>query len=146
MRLGLIPILGFELWNLLVYDMLVIAGTQFHHADISLGGWDRWIRLILVTPDIHKVHHSDMRKETDSNYSTVLSVWDRLARSFRMRDDPESIGFGLKEFTDPGWQSLGGMLKTPFTNPPTNLPRHDPEAPVHAEACLARGRSDEGTG
>ena len=98
------------------------------------------VRLVVVTPQMHEVHHSDWREETDSNYSTVLSVWDRLARSFRMRDDPESIVFGLKEFTDPGWQSLGGMLKTPFTNPPIN------EAPVHAEACVTRGRSDEGTG
>jgi sterol desaturase/sphingolipid hydroxylase (fatty acid hydroxylase superfamily) len=117
LRLGLIPLLGFEVWNLVVYDTLVIAITQFHHADISLGRWDRWLRWLIVTPDMHKVHHSDWQQETDSNYSTVLSVWDRLARSFRMRDDPRSIVFGLKEFTAPGWQTFVGMLKTPFDRP-----------------------------
>ena len=49
LRLGLIPLLGFEVWNLIVYDTLVVAMTQFHHADISLGRWDRWVRLVVVT-------------------------------------------------------------------------------------------------
>ena len=62
LRLGLIPLLGFEVWNLVVYDTLVIAVTQFHHADISLGRWDRWLRWLIVTPDMHKVHHSDRQR------------------------------------------------------------------------------------
>jgi sterol desaturase/sphingolipid hydroxylase (fatty acid hydroxylase superfamily) len=121
LRLGLVPLLGFAVWNLVVYDTLVIAITQFHHADISLGWGDRWLRWLVVTPDMHKVHHSDRRAETDSNYSTVLSVWDRLARSFRLRAEPKSIVFGLKEFTDRGWQTFGGMLKTPFGNPENDV-------------------------
>jgi len=114
LRLGLIPLVGFEVWNLIVYDTLVIAITQFHHADVSLGRWDRPLRLLIVTPDMHKVHHSDARPETDSNYSTVLSAWDRLAKSFRMREDTKSINFGLKEFADPSWERWSGMWKTPF--------------------------------
>jgi sterol desaturase/sphingolipid hydroxylase (fatty acid hydroxylase superfamily) len=117
LRLGLIPFLGFEVWNLMVYDTLVIAVTQFHHADISIGSWDRWLRWLIVTPYMHKVHHSDWRPETDSNYSTVLSVWDRLFRSFRMRSDPRTLVFGFGEFTDSGWQTWWGMMKTPFANP-----------------------------
>jgi sterol desaturase/sphingolipid hydroxylase (fatty acid hydroxylase superfamily) len=117
LRLGLIPLLGFEVWQLVVYDMLVIAITQFHHADISIGPWDRWLRWLIVTPYLHKVHHSDWRPETDSNYSTVLSVWDRLFGSFQMRSDPKTLVFGLNEFTDSGWQSWWGMMKTPFVDP-----------------------------
>jgi len=117
LRLGLVPLLGFEVWNLVVYDTLVIAITQFHHADIALGPWDRWLRWLIVTPDMHKIHHSDWQEETDSNYSTILSAWDHLARSFRMRIDPRTIVFGLGEFTAPQWQSIGGMLKTPFMDP-----------------------------
>ncbi len=143
LRLGLIPVFGFEVWNLVVYDTLVIAITQFHHADISLGRWDRWLRWLIVTPDMHKVHHSDWRQETDSNYSTVLSVWDRLARSFRMRDDPKSIVFGLTEFTAPGWQNFGGMLKTPFIDPQAQRYEDHPEPPTHTEACMA---GSEGNG
>jgi sterol desaturase/sphingolipid hydroxylase (fatty acid hydroxylase superfamily) len=113
-RLALIPLLGLEVWQLIAYDTLVIALTQFHHADISLGRWDRWLRLVVVTPDLHKVHHSEERAETDSNFSTVLSVWDRLARTLRVREDARGIMFGLPEFAAPLWQTWWGMLRTPF--------------------------------
>jgi sterol desaturase/sphingolipid hydroxylase (fatty acid hydroxylase superfamily) len=117
LRLALIPVLAFEVWDLVIYDTLVIAITQFHHADISIGRWDRWLRWFIVTPNMHKVHHSDQQPETDSNYSTVLSIWDRLFGSFRMRSDPRTLVFGLNEFSDPGWQSCWGMMKTPFVDP-----------------------------
>jgi sterol desaturase/sphingolipid hydroxylase (fatty acid hydroxylase superfamily) len=117
LRAGLIPVLGFEVWQLIVYDTVLIAVTMLHHANVSLGRYDRWLRWLIVTPDMHKVHHSSWRPETDSNYSTVFSLWDRLARTFRMRDDPKTLQFGLPEFPDPGWQTLWGMLRTPFINP-----------------------------
>jgi sterol desaturase/sphingolipid hydroxylase (fatty acid hydroxylase superfamily) len=117
LRLGLIPLIGLEVWHLVVYDTLVIASAQFVHADVSIGRWDRWLRWLIVTPFMHKVHHSDWRPETDSNYSTVLSIWDRLFGSFRMRSDPETLVFGLNEFTATSWQGLWGMMKTPFVNP-----------------------------
>ena len=120
LKIGLIPLLGLEVWHLPAYDALVIAVTQFHHADISLGRWDEWLRLVVVTPDMHKIHHSDQHEETDSNYSTVLSVWDRLFGSFRKRDDPKTIVFGLKEFADPSWQGITGMLRTPLAGSPTD--------------------------
>jgi sterol desaturase/sphingolipid hydroxylase (fatty acid hydroxylase superfamily) len=117
LRVGLIPVLGFEVCQLIVYDTVLIAVTMLHHANVSLGRSDRWLRWLVVTPDMHKVHHSSWRPETDSNYSTVFSVWDRLARTFRMRADPKTLQFGLPEFPDPGWQTVWGMLKTPFVNP-----------------------------
>jgi sterol desaturase/sphingolipid hydroxylase (fatty acid hydroxylase superfamily) len=114
LRLALIPLIGFSVWHILIYEMLVAGATMFHHADIGLGWLDRWLRLFVVTPNMHKVHHSDQQAETDSNYSTVLSIWDRLAGTFRERHDPKSIVFGLKEFTAPRWQNWRGMWKTPF--------------------------------
>lgn len=125
LRLGLIPLLGFLVWHIVVYEMLVIAITQFHHADVSLGRHDRWLRLIIVTPDMHKVHHSRWRPETDSNYSTFFSFWDRLARSFRMRSDPKTLNFGLAEYDEPQWQTFWGMLKTPFVKPKQRPQRDD---------------------
>lgn len=114
LRLGLIPLLGIEVWTVVVYDTLVVAVTQFHHADIAIGGWDRPLRWLIVTPYMHKVHHSDWRPETDSNFSTVLSAWDRLAGTFRTRAEPKTIRFGLPEFSDPSWQGWWGLWKTPF--------------------------------
>ena len=117
LRAGLIPLLGFEAWQLIVYDTLVIIVTMLHHANISLGWYDRWLRWLIVTPDMHKVHHSSWRPETDSNYSTVFSVWDRLAGTFRLRADPKTLQFGLPYYPDPGWQTVWGMLRTPFVTP-----------------------------
>ena len=125
LRMGLIPLLGFQVWHIVVYEMLVIAITQFHHADISLGWLDRWLRLFIVTPDMHKVHHSRWRPETDSNYSTFFSLWDRLARSFRMRYEPKTLIFGLDEYVEPEWQTFWGMLKTPFAKPVHRTQRDD---------------------
>jgi sterol desaturase/sphingolipid hydroxylase (fatty acid hydroxylase superfamily) len=121
LRLGLIPLLGFEVWDLAVYDGLLISIIMFHHADISIGRWDRWLRLLIVTPIMHKLHHSDWRPETNSNYSTVLSIWDRIAGTFRMRSEPKTIVFGLEEFADPTWQTWWGMWKTPFVNPKSDV-------------------------
>ena len=122
LRLGLIPLLGIEVWQLIAYDTLVLAITQFHHADISLGRLDRWLRWLIVTPNIHKVHHSDWQPETDSNYSVVLSIWDRLAGTFRMRANPITIVFGLREFTAPKWQTWWGMWQTPLVNSQPKAP------------------------
>jgi sterol desaturase/sphingolipid hydroxylase (fatty acid hydroxylase superfamily) len=133
LRLALIPMIGFQLWDLVVYDTLVLAVIMFHHADISIGRWDRWLRLVIVTPYMHKVHHSDWRPETDSNYSTVLSVWDRLAGTFRLRSDPKTLVFGLKEFTDPGWQTWWGMMKTPLGDANRQSEESLPEGPEPAE-------------
>ncbi len=114
LRLGLIPLVGLDVWQLLAYDTLVLAVTQFHHADISIGRLDAILRWLIVTPYMHKVHHSDWIAETNSNYATVLSIWDRVFGSFRMRADPRTLVFGLREFTAPEWQCIWGMLRTPF--------------------------------
>ena len=127
LRLALIPLLGVEIWNLVVYDAAVHVVTMFHHADVSLGRWDRRLRWLIVTPNMHKVHHSDRRPETNSNYSTVLSAWDRLARTFRLRADPKTIVFGLEEFADPSSQSWWGLWTTPFKKVPQRPTAAEPQ-------------------
>lgn len=70
-------------------------------------------RVAPVTPYMHKVHHSRWRPETDSNYASFLSIWDRIFRSFRMNDKPDTLRLGLDEFEAPSDQTLPGLLKTP---------------------------------
>jgi len=114
LRLGLIPLLGTDVWHIVIYDMMVVAVTQFHHANNSLGRLDWWVRLVIVTPDMHKIHHSRWKPETDSNYSVILSIWDRVAQSFRMRPDLTTLKLGLDDFDDDESQTFWGMLKSPF--------------------------------
>lgn len=124
LRLILIPLLGVSIWQIVVYEMAVAAMTHFHHANISIGRADKVLRCLVVTPDMHKIHHSRWQPETDSNYAVVLSLWDRIARSLRTRVDLTTIDFGLDEFADERWQTVGGMLQTPFARP-INTPARD---------------------
>jgi hypothetical protein len=64
---------------------------------------------------MHRVHHSIERVETDSNYSSVLSVWDRLFRSYRSKPDYRQIRFGVEGFLTDWDQSVKGLLLTPIT-------------------------------
>lgn len=115
LRIPLIWLLGIHLWELVLYETALLAVIQFHHANIGLP-WrlDPLLRSLIVTPAMHKVHHSRWQPETDSNYSSLLSVWDRVFRSFRIRADPRTIQFGLDEFVGPQHETLSGILRTPL--------------------------------
>ena len=62
----------------------------------------------------HRVHHSRVRVETDSNYSAISSFWDRIGRTFRLRKDGRPVDFGLAEYDGDEWQRVSGLLTTPF--------------------------------
>ena len=114
LRVPVIAVIGVELWELAFYELAMFTVVQLHHANISLSApLDRVLRLIIVTPFMHKVHHSNWQPETDSNYSSLFSWWDRLFRTFRMRDDPRTLHFGLDELNAAEHQTLVGLLKTP---------------------------------
>ena len=115
LRLAVIPLLGITVDQLLVYEMLLLPVILFHHSNVRFPEkMDRWLRLVIVTPALHRVHHSRLRAETDSNYSSVFSFWDRIAKTFRLRRDGQAVNFGLDEYGEENWQTVRGMLITPF--------------------------------
>lgn len=115
LRIPLIVVFGVYVWELLLYETMMFAVVQFHHANIALPPMvDRALRLVIVTPGMHKVHHSRWRPETDSNYSAFLSIWDRLFRSFRVREDLDAIRLGLDEFDTEADASFKGVMKMPL--------------------------------
>lgn len=115
LRLPVIFSLGIPLSVIVVYDFTLLLSTQFHHANLGLPSRiDRWIRYALVSPNMHKVHHSRERKETDSNYSSVLSIWDRLFGSYRRREDYRAIRYGVDGFAEERLQTIAGLLATPI--------------------------------
>ncbi|NNF59495.1 MAG: sterol desaturase family protein [Rhodothermaceae bacterium] len=118
LRIPLIVGLGIFAWELVLYETLMFAVVQFHHANVMLPArLDRALRAVIVTPAMHKVHHSRLQPETDSNYSALFSWWDRLFRSFRLRARPEEIHFGLDAFDTPEDSTLRGLLAMPFNRP-----------------------------
>jgi sterol desaturase/sphingolipid hydroxylase (fatty acid hydroxylase superfamily) len=119
LRLPVIALLGMEFRHLLIYEMSLQVVILFHHSNVALPeNIDRILRAVIVTPNMHRVHHSRERFETDSNYSSIFSFWDRIGRTFRLRQDPRTLHYGLSYLDDPHWQTLTGMFKTPFVRIP----------------------------
>jgi sterol desaturase/sphingolipid hydroxylase (fatty acid hydroxylase superfamily) len=103
------------LWQLLVYESLMLPVILFHHSNVYFPEKvDRWLRALVVSPAIHRVHHSRIRVETDSNYSIIFSFWDRIGETFRLRKDGRPVDFGLAEYDSEAWQRVSGLLITPF--------------------------------
>lgn len=114
-RIIIIALFGIYFWELVFYEIVMFTVVQFHHANIGLSHKvDRIMRAVIVTPNMHRVHHSRWRTETDSNYSSLFSFWDRIAKTFRLREKPEEIELGLDEYDDEKDQTVGGMLKMPL--------------------------------
>lgn len=115
LRIPLIVLFGVYLWELVLYEILMFAVVQFHHSNVGLPEKaDRILRILIVTPNMHRVHHSRWQPETDSNYSSLLSCWDRLAKTFQINPKPETIQLGLDSYDQTEDQTLKGMLKTPL--------------------------------
>ena len=114
-RLAVLPLLGMTVGQVLVYEAVLLPVILFHHGNVGVpAGADRWLRWLIVTPWMHWVHHSDYQPETDSNYSSVFSFWDRLFGSFRLVADPRALTLGLENVERRDWATLPGMVAMPF--------------------------------
>ncbi len=119
-KLGLVLILGPHPAAMLVFELLLAAGSLFTHSDFALPrGLDRRLRWLFVTPSMHRIHHSTWRPETDSNYGFHLSIWDRLFASYTVepRENELTMPIGLNEYRKPQDQRLLTLLLNPFRNP-----------------------------
>jgi sterol desaturase/sphingolipid hydroxylase (fatty acid hydroxylase superfamily) len=113
-RLPMIILLGMSFGQLVFFELLLNLSTLFHHSNLALPEqWDRLLRVVITTPNMHRVHHSRELAETDSNYTSLLSIWDRLFLSFRLREDTKTITLGLPQFREEKWQRFWGFLITP---------------------------------
>ena len=116
-KAAIILMLGPPVVAVLVFEIVLNATAMFNHANVRLPlGLDRVLRLFLVTPDMHRVHHSTLQRETDSNYGFNLPVWDRLFGTYN--DQPrlghEGMKIGLDEFRSKATSRLGWSLVLPF--------------------------------
>ena len=108
---------GLSVPALIIAETLAIAFTMWSHANLRLPDrLDRSLRLLLVTPAMHHVHHSARRAETDSNYGDVFSLWDRLFGTYRRSDihSLRTLRFGLGAEHDEGSSNLLRQLAAPL--------------------------------
>jgi sterol desaturase/sphingolipid hydroxylase (fatty acid hydroxylase superfamily) len=109
-----ILLLGLPLDVVAIWLALSALNAQLEHANIRIPArLDALARLVVVTPDMHKVHHSREQRETDSNYANIFSVWDRVFGTYTRRTDFATLRYGLDGFDDAG-KRLGRLLAIPF--------------------------------
>lgn len=116
-KICMIVICGVPALAVLLFEILLNATALFSHADISLPArLDRALRRLLVTPDMHRIHHSAVPVETNSNFGFCLSVWDRLFESYRAGSlrNPAEMPIGLEQFRESREQGLLPLLSQPF--------------------------------
>jgi len=127
-KLGLVLLLGPAALAVLLFELLLSLGSLFTHSDFALpAALDRRLRWLLVTPSMHRIHHSTWRPETDSNYGFHLSLWDRLFLSYRAapREPERDMPIGLEQFRGDREQTLPELLLQPFRRTGQDvLPRH----------------------
>jgi sterol desaturase/sphingolipid hydroxylase (fatty acid hydroxylase superfamily) len=111
-RAAVIVLLAIPLGSVVAFEALVLIAALFHHSNLRLpAAFERALSFVVVTPSIHWVHHHRARADTDSNYSTILSLWDRLfaSRSPHRRAPDMAIGVEAREE-----HALPGLLVAPF--------------------------------
>jgi len=117
LRYPVFILLGAGIGDLVLYTMLMTPVIEFHHSNIRIpSGADRLLRVIIPTPLMHRLHHSTIRAEHDSNYGSMLSIWDRMFGSFQLKENIGQMPLGLINESGPGQQRLTALLTRPFRN------------------------------
>ncbi|MAY21131.1 MAG: fatty acid hydroxylase [Erythrobacteraceae bacterium] len=116
-KLVLVLAIGPAALAVFLFEVILNASAMFNHSNVKLpNGMDRALRAIMVTPDMHRVHHSIIMRETDSNYGFFLSFWDRLFHTYIAQPEKGHDGMviGLEEHQDDAPSSLIWSLMLPF--------------------------------
>lgn len=126
-KASVIIALGAPPLAVLIFEIVLNGAAMFNHANIKLPkAADAVLRLIIVTPDMHRIHHSTDPRETDSNYGFNLAIWDRFFSTYTQtpRLGDTGLEIGLAEWRDGrSTASLGWALALPFRFPPMAKPR-----------------------
>ena len=116
-KLAAVVVLGPSPLAVVVFEIVLNGAAMFNHGNIFIpSSVDRWLRYLLVTPDMHRVHHSIYPTETNTNFGFNLPWWDRLLGTYRAqpRDGHEGMTIGLLQFRDPRELTLPRLLIMPF--------------------------------
>ena len=116
-KMALVVALGAPVIAVIIFEIILNACALFNHANVRLPLWlDRIVRIFIVTPDYHRVHHSTIESETNSNYGFSLTLWDHLFRSYQAQPSAghDKMQIGLSEYQTADPQKLSWSLLLPF--------------------------------
>ena len=116
-KCGLVLLIGPAAIAVLIFEIVLNASAIFNHANLKLPlGLDKILRSVIVTPDMHRVHHSVIEMETNSNYGFNFSIWDKLCRTYKAQPEAghDGMTIGLSEHQSSAPAKLLWSLKLPF--------------------------------
>jgi len=116
-KLTVVAALGVPVLAVLIFEVLLNATSMFNHSNVRIPlGLDNVLRWLVVTPDMHRVHHSILARETNSNFGFNLPWWDRLFGTYRAQPEAghDAMTIGIEQFRDPRELGLDRMLLQPF--------------------------------
>ncbi len=119
-KMAMVALVGIPAGAVVAFEVVLNATSMFNHSNAAMPAWlDRVVRLLVVTPDMHRVHHSVVRAETDSNFGFNLPWWDRLFGTYRAAPAAghDGITIGLPIFRDRRELRLDRLLTQPFRTP-----------------------------
>jgi sterol desaturase/sphingolipid hydroxylase (fatty acid hydroxylase superfamily) len=129
-KIAVVLLVGIPALAVLAFEVALNATSMFNHANVRMPAWlDRIVRLVVVTPDMHRVHHSILRYETDSNFGFNMPWWDRLFGTYRPAPEAghEGMTIGITMFRDPGESRLDRLITQPFRE---DAAAEEPQAPT----------------
>jgi sterol desaturase/sphingolipid hydroxylase (fatty acid hydroxylase superfamily) len=145
-KMAAVALLGAPAVAVVAFEVLLNATSMFSHGNVRLPGWlDRALRLVVVTPDMHRSHHSALREETNSNFGFNLPWWDYLFGTYRARPAAghEGMTIGLEQVRDERTADrLDGMLLLPFLGSEGDYPVNRSGEGARAEREASARRAD----
>ena len=124
-KFGVITALGTPAMAVLIFEIMLNATSMFSHSNVRMPIWlDKVLRWIVVTPDMHRVHHSILPHETNSNFGFNLPWWDRLFGTYRAQPEAghDGMTIGIRQFREVGEQRLDRMLTQPVREDARDYP------------------------
>lgn len=115
-KIALVYFLGADLLGLVVFESLLVLSSQFQHSSLRVpDSFEKIYWLLFVPPSMHRIHHSVVVKERDTNYGTIFSVWDRMLGTLLTAVDQNTILIGMGAYRNPKELKLYKLIKMPFT-------------------------------
>lgn len=141
-RVVQVSAIGLSAWMFAVYEIVFQANTLFHHSNVRLPiHVERLLNMVIVTPRMHGIHHSQVRDETNSNYSVVFSWWDRLHRTLGLNIPQSEIVIGIPGYAEAADNSFANAFLLPFRRQRHYWQRSDGTIVRRATPVPREGRS-----
>jgi len=118
-RAGQVVLIGLTPFTFSVWQCVFLVSILFHHSNVEVPiRWERWLNKLIVTPRMHGIHHSVVERETNSNWSSGLTVWDWLHGTLRLNVPQPEITIGAPAFQEPTTVTVKRVLAMPFEHQP----------------------------